>query len=132
MSKAEIDRLTTEFLGAFDNRGGQAPDVDRIRKLMLAEGVIVCTAPQFNVYGVEDFIEPRRQLLTDGGLTEFSEWEVTERTEIDGDLAVRFSTYEKSGVRDGEAFEGGGNKTIQFVRSPEGWRISAVAWYDHA
>ena len=131
MSKAEIDRLTTEFFGAFDNRDGQAPDVDRIRRLMLADGVIVCTAPQFSVYGVEDFIEPRRKLLSDGRLTEFTEWEVSERTEVDGDLAVRFSSYQKSGVRDGQPFEGGGNKTIQFVRSPNGWRIASLAWYDH-
>ncbi|GAA1123359.1 hypothetical protein GCM10009630_21590 [Kribbella jejuensis] len=131
MSKAEIDRLTAEFFGAFDNRDGKVADVDRIRRVMLPEGVIVCTAPQYAVYSVENFIEPRRALLSDGRLTEFSEWEVSERTQVDGDLAVRFSEYAKSGVREGRPFEGTGAKTLQFVRSPEGWRISAVAWYDH-
>ncbi|MBZ2408102.1 hypothetical protein HX747_10385 [Streptomyces sp. L06] len=35
-----------------------------------------------------------------------------------------------SGRRDGTWFEGGGRKTTQFVRTPEGWRMSAMAWTD--
>ncbi|GAA3118994.1 hypothetical protein GCM10020254_77530 [Streptomyces goshikiensis] len=65
-----------------------------------------------------------------GRMVEFSEWETSERTDIAGDIASRFGEYRKSGILDGEAFEGGGTKTIQFVRTPEGWRIAAFAWYD--
>ncbi|MFE2532132.1 DUF4440 domain-containing protein [Streptomyces sp. NPDC059371] len=130
MSKTEIDALTTEFFGAFDNRGGKAADVARIRRLVLPGGVIVKTGPEFTVYTVDEFIEPRRQLLTDGRLVEFAEWETSERTEIAGDIASRFSGYRKSGTLDGRRFEGGGTKTIQFVRTSQGWRITAVAWYD--
>jgi len=130
MPKAEIDALTAEFLGAFDNRGGRSADVARIRRLVLPGGVIVKTGPEFTVYTVDEFIEPRQRLLADGRLAEFSEWETSERTEIAGGIASRFSEYRKSGVLDGEPFEGGGTKTVQFVRTPEGWRISAVAWYD--
>lgn len=132
MSKAEIDAVTAEFFGAFDNRGGKTPDVDRIRRLVLPGGGIVVTGPQFAVHTVEEFIEPRRRLLTDGGLVEFWEWETAERTQIAGGIASRFCEYHKSGIRDGEAFEGGGNKTFQFVRTAEGWRIAAFAWHDHA
>ncbi|MER6628824.1 DUF4440 domain-containing protein [Streptomyces sp. NPDC000987] len=130
MSKTEIDAVTAEFFGAFDNRGGKVADVARIRRLVLPNGVIVKSGPEFTVYTVEEFIEPRRRLLTDGRLVEFSEWEVSERTEIAGDIASRFSGYRKSGVLDGEPYEGGGTKTIQFVRTPDGWRITAFAWYD--
>ncbi|WP_324786421.1 DUF4440 domain-containing protein [Streptomyces sp. H51] len=130
MSKTEIDAVTAEFFGAFDNRGGKVADVARIRRLVLPNGVIVKSGPEFTVYTVEEFIEPRRRLLTDGRLVEFSEWEVSERTEIVGDIASRLSGYRKSGVLDGEPYEGGGTKTIQFVRTPDGWRISAFAWYD--
>ncbi|MGQ4375177.1 nuclear transport factor 2 family protein [Streptomyces sp. SAS_267] len=130
MSKNEIDAVTTEFFSAFDNRGGKAADVDRISRLVLPSGVIVKTGPEFTVYTVDEFIEPRRQLLADGSLVEFSEWETSERTEIAGDIASRFSKYSKSGILDGRRFEGEGTKTIQFVRMSQGWRISAVAWYD--
>ncbi|MEV8320223.1 nuclear transport factor 2 family protein [Streptomyces sp. NPDC059900] len=130
MSKNEIDALTAEFFGAFDNAGGKAADVGRIRRLMIPGGVIVMTGPQYTVYTVDEFIEPRRRLLSEGRLTEFSEWETSERTEIEGDIASRFGEYRKSGTLDGEPFEGGGTKTIQFVRTPDGWRIAAFSWYD--
>lgn len=130
MSKTEIDAVTAEFFGAFDNRSGQVADVARIRRLLLPGGVIVKTGPDFSVQTVEEFIEPRQRLLSDGRLVEFSEWETSERTDIAGDIASRFGEYRKSGILDGEPFEGGGTKTIQFVRTSAGWRISAFAWYD--
>lgn len=130
MPKIEIDLVTAEFFGAFDNRGGKAADVVRIRRLVLPAGVIVKTGPEFTVYTVDEFIEPRQRLLTEGRLVEFSEWETSERTEIAGDIASRFGAYRKSGILDGELFEGGGTKTIQFVRTAEGWRIAALSWYD--
>ncbi|WP_030293589.1 DUF4440 domain-containing protein [Streptomyces katrae] len=130
MSKVEIDALTAEFFGAFDNRGGKPADVARIRRLVLPAGVIVKTGPELTVYTVDEFVEPREKLLNDGRLVEFSEWETSERTDIAGDIASRFGAYRKSGILDGEPFEGGGTKTIQFVRTPQGWRIAAFSWYD--
>lgn len=130
MAKGEIDRVTGEFFGAFDNRGGRVADVGRIRRLVLPGGVIVKTGAEMVVYSVEEFVRPRELLLGSGRLVEFSEWETSERTEIAGDIASRFGQYRKSGVLDGEAFEGVGTKSMQFVRTPEGWRISAFAWFD--
>ncbi|MEU6237095.1 nuclear transport factor 2 family protein [Kitasatospora sp. NPDC047058] len=130
MSKVEIDALTAEFFGSFDNRGGRSADVGRLRRLLLPGAVIVVTGPGYTVYTVEEFIAPREQLLGGGRLVEFSEWETSERTEIAGDIASRFGEYRKSGILDGEPYEGTGTKTIQFVRTPEGWRIAAFSWYD--
>ncbi|MFI5983624.1 DUF4440 domain-containing protein [Streptomyces sp. NPDC051555] len=130
MSKAEIDQVTAEFFGAFDNRGGRTADLECLRRLVLPGGVIVMTGPDFTVYSVDEFIEPRRRLLTEGRLVEFTEWETSERTEIAGDIASRFGEYRKSGILDGEPIEGGGTKTIQFVRTADGWRIAAFSWYD--
>jgi hypothetical protein len=130
MSKTEISLVTAEFFGAFDNRNGKVADVARIRRLVLPGGVIVATGPKFSVCTVEEFIEPRRRLLTDGRLVEFSEWETSERTDVAGDIASRFGEYRKSGIMDGEPFEGGGHKTFQFVRTTQGWRIAAFAWFD--
>ncbi|MGW7640257.1 hypothetical protein [Streptomyces decoyicus] len=38
MSRIEIDVVTAEFFEAFDNRGGKAADVARIRRLFSSEG----------------------------------------------------------------------------------------------
>jgi SnoaL-like domain len=130
MAKTELDALTAEFFGAFDNRAGQPADVARIRSLMLPGAVIVKTGPEFTVYTVEEFIEPRERLLAEGRLTDFAEWETSERTEIAGDIASRVGEYSKSGLLDGQPYEGTGVKTFQFVRTPQGWRIVAFSWWD--
>lgn len=52
------------------------------------------------------------------------------RTEVFGDIAQHFGSYAKAGVQDGTPFTGRGMNTLQFVRTPDGWRISAAAWDD--
>ncbi|MFC5905627.1 DUF4440 domain-containing protein [Streptacidiphilus monticola] len=131
MSLTEIDAVTADFFGAFDNRGGKAPGIAHLRRLLLPQAVIVVTSPQFTVLSVDEFLKPRESLLTDGRLVDFSEWETSARTELSGDLASRLSEYRKSGLLNGRPYEGTGTKSLQFVRTPEGWRISAVAWQDH-
>ncbi|TGA86050.1 DUF4440 domain-containing protein [Streptomyces sp. MZ04] len=129
--KAELDHLMRIFLGAFTNIGGGRANVDAVREVFIPEGMIIRNVGgELTVYDVDAFVEPREKMLTDGTLTEFSEWEVAERTEIFGSIAHRFSEYRKSGYLDGEWFEGVGRKTTQYVRTPEGWRMSSMAWDD--
>lgn len=129
--KAQLDELTRTFLGAFTNTGGRKPDVDAIREVFIPQGMIIKNVgAEPVIYDLDTFIAPRAKILTDGTLTEFSEWEVAERTEIFGSIAHRFSEYRKSGFLDGVWFEGSGRKTVQFVRTREGWRMSSMAWDD--
>ena len=81
-------------------------------------------------YDVESFIAPRQALLSGGSLVDFQEWELSGRTEVFGDIAQRFCSYAKAGVQDGIPFTARGMKTLQFVRTSAGWRISAAAWDD--
>lgn len=128
--KAELDRLMDAFLGAFANTAGR-PDLDAVREVFIPEGRIIKNIGADPViYDLDSFIEPREKILSDGTLTEFTEWEVAERTEIFGSIAHRFSEYRKSGRMDGAWFEGSGRKTTQFVRTQEGWKMSSMAWDD--
>jgi hypothetical protein len=129
--KAELDQLTRAFLGAFDNTGGSRPRLGIIREVFIPQGMIIKNVGAVPVvYDLDAFIAPREKILTDGTLTEFSEWEVAERTEIFGSVAHRFSEYGKSGFLDGEWFEGSGCNCVQFVRTQAGWRMSSLAWDD--
>ncbi|MDH6463704.1 ribosomal-protein-serine acetyltransferase [Micromonospora sp. A200] len=129
--KAELDQLMRAFLGAFTNTGGSRPNLGAIHEVFIPQGTIINNVGAVPViYDLDAFIAPREKILTDGTLTEFSEWEIAERTEIFGSVAHRFSHYRKSGVLNGEWFEGSGHKTTQFVRTPDGWRMSSMAWDD--
>ena len=127
----EIDGLVATFYAAFTSGPDVDARLDALPGVLLPQAVIVRTgvgAP--TVYDVDGFIAPRRALLTAGGLRDFREWEVSGRTDVAGDVAHRFSAYAKTGVQDGTPFAARGTKTLQVVRTADGWRISALAWYD--
>lgn len=123
--------LVRAFFAVFDNRGGRRPRLGELHELCLPECVITKSEPSgLTVTGLEAFIAPRAELLSGGRLVEFFEEEVWGRTDQFGGVAQRISVYRKSGVLDGVAFSARGVKTLQFIRTVDGWRISAVAWED--
>jgi hypothetical protein len=129
--RAAIAGIVRTFFAAFTSGAEHTTRLDALRQVFLPEAMIVRTcggAP--TVYGVDSFIEPRQELLSNGTLTDFREWEVSGHTEVFGDIAQHFCSYAKTGVQHGTPFTGRGMKTLQFVRTPAGWRISAVAWDD--
>lgn len=129
--KEEIEGLARSFFALFSNRGGARPDLERIYDLFVPQGLIAkCTSSDPEISTLREFITPRQDLLTNGTLTEFSEAETSERTQIFGNIATRVSTYEKSGIIDGRSFTSRGMKSFQFVKMSQGWRILSVTWDD--
>jgi hypothetical protein len=130
-AKSEIDTLTRKFFDLFTNTNATIPQLENIHSLCIPEAIIIKnTTGNPEIYNLKQFINSRRVILTDGTLTNFHEEETSEQTEIFGNIAHRFCSYKKSGVLSGIPFETKGKKTIQFVNTPEGWRISSVAWDD--
>lgn len=130
-ARLQIDRLTSAFFGLFSNLDGARPDLEKIFDLFVPQGLIVkCGGPDPEISTLRDFITPRQELLSDGSLTEFSEVETSESTQIFGSLASRLSVYRKSGCRDGTWFSSRGVKSFQFVETPRGWRILSMSWED--
>lgn len=126
-----IDELTAAFFDAFTNCGGAPPKADTLYAMFLPEAVIVKNVGGTPVaYTVEGFVEPRRTILSDGTLTEFREWETSAHTEVFGNIAQRFGRYAKSWIQNGQQYSGGGAKSIQFVRTPAGWKIASLVWDD--
>lgn len=126
-----IDELTAQFFGAFTNRGGIAPDVDRLYRLFAPDARIIRNAGgSAQTYDVTSFVEPRRALLSDGSLVDFCEEEVRADTDVFGNIAHRFSRYRKTWTASGERCEGHGAKSLQFVRTPAGWKIASLLWDD--
>lgn len=126
-----IAGIVRTFFAAFRSAPDIAARLDELRRVFLPGAVVVRTCGLVPaVYDVDGFIAPRRALLTGGTLVDFREWEVHGRTEVFGDIAQHFCSYAKSWVQDGTSFTGRGMKSLQLVRTADGWRISAVAWDD--
>ena len=129
--RAAIATVVRTFFAAFTSGPDSHERLDALRAVFLPEAVIVRTCGgEPTAYDVDGFIAPRQALLSGGTLSDFREWELDGRTEVFGDVAQHFCSYAKSWTQDGQAFTGRGMKSIQLVRTAQGWRISAAAWDD--
>jgi hypothetical protein len=100
-------------------------------KLLIQSGqLIIMSAPLPEIATVRQFIEPRQRMVDAGELTGFKEVETAEITKMFGNIAHRFSTYEKYGINKGAEFEGRGIISMQFIMTESGWKISSMAWDD--
>jgi hypothetical protein len=126
----DIDAVVATFFAAFTS----GPDLDErmeaLRDVLLPEAIVVRTCGQQAVYDVDGFIAPRRELLSSGRVGDFREWEVEGVTEIWGDIAQRWCSYAKEWTEAGTRVTGAGRKSVQLVRTPDGWRIASVVWDD--
>jgi len=130
-AKVELDHLTAAFFHAVSFETGETPPYENIYALFIESGLLIKnTTSKPEISTVHQFIEPRQAMVHTGKLTRFRETELSEITEIFGNIAHRFSAYAKTGVMNGVAFEARGMISTQFVLTPVGWKISAMAWDD--
>ena len=129
--KDELDRLSANFFRAVTFDAGETPHYDDIYALFIESGLLIKnTGATPEIANVRGFIEPRAAMVRAGELTSFREVELSETTVVFGNVAHRFSAYAKSGTMKGVPFEGRGMISTQFVLTPGGWRVSAMAWDD--
>lgn len=129
--RAQLEHVMDRFLRAVSFEEGGAPAYGELHDLF-ADGARLIknseATPESST--VAEFIAPRQRTVDAGELTSFEETEISELTEIFGRVAHRFSTYAKRGRMNGTAIDVRGAISTQFVRAPDGWRISAMAWDD--
>jgi hypothetical protein len=130
-TEAELERLSAAFFAAVSFEDGSRPDYDAIRDLFISAGMLIRnTGDAPEVTSVDEFIAPRSALVDSGALTSFDEGELEAVNHTFGTVAHRWSSYEKRGVLDGDAFAARGAISTQFVLTPDGWRMSSMAWDD--
>lgn len=126
----QIGKITRSFFKLFDNTLNE-PDFEPVYQLCTTSASIIRkSAIHADFYGLESFIEPRRKILTDGTLQQFTEFETDEETRIIGNIAQRYSKYRKQGMLNGVYFEGRGHKFFHFMKEAGEWKIAHVIWED--
>lgn len=128
---ADLDALTAAFFRAVSFEAGESPPYSDIHALFIESGLLIKnTAATPEISSVRQFIEPRQALVRAGELSRFREVELSATTEVFGNVAQRFSAYAKSGTMNGVPFEARGMISTQFINTPSGWKMSAMAWDD--
>ncbi len=129
--KRELDKLAADFFYAVSFEPGGKPPYEGIHALFIDAGLLIKNTAQVpEISTVREFIAPRQALVASGELTRFREWELSETTQVFGNIAHRYSAYGKAGTQNGKAFEARGVISTQFVKTPQGWKMSAMAWDD--
>lgn len=125
-----IGKCIHDFYSIFSN-AFREPEFEVINEICsTSANIIKKSADGAEVYDLESFINPRKRILTDGTLTEFSEWETGEETRIVGTIAQRYSKYHKKGLLNGKYFEASGHKMFQLMKEHGVWKIVHVIWED--
>jgi RimJ/RimL family protein N-acetyltransferase len=126
-----INSIVKKFFGIFSNKEGKIPEWDTLYSLCIPQCIIIKkNGHAEDVYSLDTFLTPRKELFTGGLLKDFEEYETFSETKIIGNIAQRFSFYQKEGYHNGTYFNGNGNKLFQFVKTQQGWKITAILWED--
>ncbi len=130
-AQGKIDVLIARFYAAFDNRNGATPHSSELTECFTQRATIARRSNTgAELYTVGEFATPRIELLTQGALLDFHEWEVSSTTQIFAGIAARTSRYSKSGLLNGEDYSGSGTKCFHLIDMGSSWRIASLAWVD--
>ena len=129
--RAELASLMSRFCEAVSFRPGEMPHYERLYEIFVLGGKLIRNngdEPEITTVG--GFVDPRQRMILSGELTYFEQFESGHLTEVYGNVAHRFSMYQKRGRMDGVDFVTRGIISTQFVYTPVGWRMSSMAWDD--
>ena len=127
--KLFINQITNTFFNLFTNTKQRKIQLEKIFDICLNEAIFIKKGNgKEEIFNIDSFISLRKKILTDGSLTEFEEYQVSEDTKIVGNLAQRFSKYRKKGYLNGNYFEEKGNKFFQYVKTVKGWKINSIIY----
>jgi hypothetical protein len=130
-----LDAIVNALYASLSFEAGGQPDWPRFRSLFDPAALMVRVdarparehdEPAVRVSSIDDYVARTTAAIESGGLTEFSERELTRRTEVFGDLAAVFSTYERSVAQDVRR----GINSLQLAKDGERWWVISVSWTD--
>ncbi len=128
---AAIGELMGRFLRAVSFEQSGRPSYGELPELFVSDARLIRNSGASpEIPTVEEFVRARQDAVDAGELISFEEFELSETTELFGNVAHRFSPYGKRGVTDRGPIEVRGAISTQFVRTADGWRISSMAWDD--
>lgn len=111
---------------------GKEPDLSRFRNLFAAEAPCIRVNKDQRVdrMTVDSFILSFRERIKSGTLKSFHESEIARKTQLFGQIAHVFSTYQKDlNVSDPQTMIRGIN-SIQLFYDGRRWRIGSLMWTD--
>jgi hypothetical protein len=137
-----LDAIVNALYASLSFETGGQPDWARFRGLFDPAALMVRIDPRLTrahaerskqadepavcISSIDDYIARTTASIENGSLTDFSERELTRSTEVFGDLAAVFSTYERSVANVVRR----GINSLQLVKDGERWWLISISWAD--
>ncbi len=119
-----IDQTVAALYEVISIKRGGEPDWERFRALFYPRARLISnTGEEPVIWTVEEFSHYYKERISGGTVSEFYEGEISGKTDIFGNIAHRFSTYQaippKRGIN-----------SIQLLKAGGRWRITSIIWND--
>ncbi|NOY05869.1 MAG: hypothetical protein GXO82_04455 [Chlorobi bacterium] len=126
-----IEETTLELYRSICFEEGGQPPVEKMREIFIEDGLLINTngVEPVGIY-VEDFISTYQEQVEEGHITSFHEVELSNKTELFGAIAHRFSTYEASYMVAGKKTTTRGINSLQFIKVEDTWQVTCMVWCD--
>ena len=127
----QIETLITRLYAAITFEKGDRPPVESLRRLFLDGARLINNndvAPQ--IMTVEQFISMYSGRVDQGLIASFRENEICHKTELFGNVAHRFSTYESRFETEARDPFSIGINSIQMLKIGKEWKIAGMVWND--
>lgn len=130
-----LDAIVNALYASVSFEVGAEPDWARFRSLFDPAALMVRVDPRLErspdepvvrVSSIEEYVARTTAAIESGALTAFTERELTRRTEVFGDVAAVFSTYERSAGQDMRR----GINAFQLVKDGDRWWVISISWTD--
>jgi hypothetical protein len=133
MNTRAIDYITEDFYESLSFMDGEMPDLETVRSLFFADGLLVNNSfAKPIMFTADSFVEALETQMDAGKLLQFMQRELYSKTEIFGKIAQRISVYEYSFVYHEIENLPKGVNYIQFVQEDDIWRVTSMAWCDES
>lgn len=137
-----IDAIVNALYASVSFKAGEHPDWARFRglfepsaRLVRVDALLAATPASqreqspLRVSGIDDYVTRTTAAVDSGALSAFLEIELSRRTEVFGDLAQVFSSYERSADA-GEVVRG--INSMQLVKDGDRWWVISLSWTDES
>ena len=129
-TKAKLDVVLKALYESISFKSGGSPDLVKLKSLFV-DGARLIRADKENIaqMSVDDFIQNYKGRIDNGEIKEFSEFEISRKTDNFGRIMQVFSTY----GTDFKTAEGRltmrGINSIQLIEVDNEWKVATILWY---
>ncbi len=127
----DLKQVTYNLYRSISFKKDEKPDLKTLKSLFISESKLVHhNSDDPVIMSVDEFINRYTENINNGSISEFTEYEIFEKTDCFGYIAQRFSVYEAKISIGNESNLSKGINSIQFINKDYEWKVLSILWMD--